>query len=1340
MQRTSVFLIYATMVCSATAVDAQTMLRVDCTASDATPDGSTWAKAYPHLQDALAAAAGVAGPGRPVQIWVAACTYAPDGGTAPVGGAHTPGSGDRDAAFPLADNVEIYGGFPAGGGDGTFDARDPDPETNGSVLSGDLGGNDGPGLSLYDPTRADNAHHVVTADGAGASAVLDGFTVTGGNANAPLLLSEFGGGMLLDHSSPTVRNCRFTGNTAMHGGGAAILANSGPTLTHCTFSGNAAGENGGGVFIWDRGNPRLAGCSFRNNSAGYGGGGMTILSADPTLTGCSFAGNTAAFGGGMDCRNAGRPTLTTCSFTANTATDHQGGGVSTKGGAATLTGCVFDGNAAHMGGGMYNWNGSSPTLTDCSFANNQAISGGGGGVQQDGGVAVFAGCNFVGNVAEWGGGLQTWAQANVMVKGCLFEGNVAVSATDGAGGAMLHQSSTVTVAACTIRNNTAPWGGGMYCWDGGKVRATDCVITANAARQMNGGGVFNNGSHLLLANCVLAGNTTVSAGGGVFNWNHATTTMAGCTLHANAAERAGGGLCCTQAQAVVSNCILWGNDAAAGRQLVGANGDELTVSHSIVEGGVAAAYVSDSTPDGSGGNLDLDPQFVDEAGGDLHLAAGSPAIDAGSNADIPAGVLTDLEGRPRRSDDLAIADAGGSTGPVVDIGAYEAQGDCNGNGLLDETETDSDGDGAIDECDPCPHDDPNDSDGDGTCDSDDACAWFDDRLDADADGVPDRCDNCPTDPNPDQEPVCRPPDVLCVRAGATGADNGTSWTDAFAKLQDALAVVGDAEGRIRDIWVAAGTYTPGAAGSNRAATFALLSGVGVYGGFDGTETIRDARDPATNKTILSGDLNGNDGPDLVNRGDNCLHVVSAAGVNATAILDGFTITGGCADDASFPNNSGAGMFSFDSNPTLINCLFVDNTASAAGAGMCNIRSDTTLINCRFRKNVVRYDVGRGGGMFSGTSEPTLVNCVFAANTAGTGGAIANADSRPTIINTTLVGNWANSGPGGAIISDAASTATVANSIVWGNAPDQISGPATVTFSNVEGGRPDAGNIDALPQFTDIIGPDGTFGTDDDDLHLGPGSPCIDAGKSTALPIDSADLDGDGDTGEPLPLDVAGMPRFQDDPAIDDTGDPGVGDAIVDMGAHERTVTPDLVRVCPELGTDARPDCHVCPKAPSVGGLTRIGIRLSAPATSVGPICVKSTGTAAPASAELNELGGDYEVVFSGPIELAEWTTVEFTAENAAGQADICFHVGWMPGDCNQDGKLNLADTTKLANELDGLRRPQLIDFNGDGQVSLADQTKFDQILDGTSGEGMNPDGTGGWQGQGLPAKPVCTCP
>ena len=141
-------------------------------------------------------------------------------------------------------------------------------------------------------------------------------------------------------------------------------------------------------------------------------------------------------------------------------------------------------------------------------------------------------------------------------------------------------------------------------------------------------------------------------------------------------------------------------------------------------------------------------------------------------------------------------------------------------------------------------------------------------------------------------------------------------------------------------------------------------------------------------------------------------------------------------------------------------------------------------------------------------------------------------------------------------SDAASAPQLLNCVTWNNQWGAVGGPGTTTisFSNVEGGwtGPGTNNISADPLFVDADGPDNTPGTIDDNLRLLPGSPCIDAGDNTAVPPDEFDLDNDGDTAEPIPFDLAGLPRFVDEPKTIDTGN-GTP-PIVDMGAYEFTGT------------------------------------------------------------------------------------------------------------------------------------------------------------------------------------------
>ena len=182
--------------------------------------------------------------------------------------------------------------------------------------------------------------------------------------------------------------------------------------------------------------------------------------------------------------------------------------------------------------------------------------------------------------------------------------------------------------------------------------------------------------------------------------------------------------------------------------------------------------------------------------------------------------------------------------------------------------------------------------------------------------------------------VTPPPGVIFVDSDATGLDDGSSWEDAYTTLSLALeaATPGD------QLWVAGrlAPYTPAPPGSGRDSTFQLVDGVALYGGFAGGEFSLTARDVAANPTTLSGDLNGDDEPDVggshLSKQDNCYHVISASNTNAGTVLDGFIVTGGNANAAVFPNGSGAGLYNSAGSPTIRNCTFSGNLAQNNGGG------------------------------------------------------------------------------------------------------------------------------------------------------------------------------------------------------------------------------------------------------------------------------------------------------------------------------------------------------------------------------------------------------------------------
>jgi len=237
--------------------------------------------------------------------------------------------------------------------------------------------------------------------------------------------------------------------------------------------------------------------------------------------------------------------------------------------------------------------------------------------------------------------------------------------------------------------------------------------------------------------------------------------------------------------------------------------------------------------------------------------------------------------------------------------------------------------------------------------------------------------------------------VVFVDKDAAAGGDGTSWETAYSSLQDALNDPSDCE-----IWVAAGTYTP-TTGIDQSATFTLVSGVAVYGGFASSETCRQARDWKTNVTTLSGDI-GSKG----DASDNCYHVVTGT---TGAKLDGFTISAGNANNYNNNWGYGGGMYNENSNPTVTNCAFSGNYAGHQGGGMYNLNSSPIVTNCAFSGNCA-YD--RGGGMANRDSSATVTNCTFSGNSApNTGGGMFNYYSSATVTSCTFSGNSASQGGG-----------------------------------------------------------------------------------------------------------------------------------------------------------------------------------------------------------------------------------------------------------------------------------------------------------------------------------------
>ena len=372
-------------------------------------DGSRWEDAYGEAEFSQNLNGSSVGD----EFWVAAGRYRPST------------TGDKTWYFVLDPGVSLYGGFA-----GTETSRSQrNWRTNVTVLTGDLDFNDivdarGVTRKASDINAAGSGNSIRVLYAYGQGGVLDGFTVTAGNA-----LNDEGGGMMDVQSSVTVRNCTFAGNFSSQSGGGLYSRNSFSTLENCVFSGNEA-DSGGGMYTDDSASV-ADGCIFTENEAVYGGGMAAVNSHVPEVKNCTFSKNTASDrGGGIQTKNSA--VVSACTFTENSAVD--GGGMFCTGFAPKVTNCTFSGNTAtDKGGGINNYWLASTTIMNCTFSGNAADLGSG--------LYVYNGTPEVKNCIFWndGGGneiVENGAVAVVtqsVVRGGFPSGSSIITADPGLG-------------------------------------------------------------------------------------------------------------------------------------------------------------------------------------------------------------------------------------------------------------------------------------------------------------------------------------------------------------------------------------------------------------------------------------------------------------------------------------------------------------------------------------------------------------------------------------------------------------------------------------------------------------------------------------------------------------------------------------------------------------------------------------------------------------------------------------------------------------------------------------------------------------------------------------------
>lgn len=505
---------------------AANVIYVNTNVNSGTGTGDSWANAVDELAYALKFAR-LYSPlwlgNDSLQIFVAVGTYKPLFSAADN---NYTNNANRDNSFVMVGNVQLYGGFdPDNGIVDLTDVRIPPGGGFGSILSGDIGiaGN-----------NADNAYHVVISTADVGSALLDGFTITGGNANIASLLTvntknitaQEGGGITVSNSSPRVNNVHITDNAAVAGGGNSNFGYSSPVFTNVDITNNTALIYGGGNVSYLNASPVFTNVTIANNTSDSIGGGVYNIYANPVFTNAIIANNTSVTKAGGVYNKLSNPILTNVTISNNIGAT-QGGGIYNDYSDPILTNVVIANNTAHYGGGIYNVNSSSTISYSI----------------------------IMGNSALFGGGIYNLDTSSTILKNVSITNNTAVYF----GGGIYNENSPSILINVCIANNTANRGGGIYN-EASTLVLTNVSVATNTATYRAGGISNNFNSILTINNGIIWGNTSNAPGHEFYNDLGSTISLFGSLYDAapNAVENFG---IFSPHSALTSNPLFtdWGN-------------------------------------------------------------------------------------------------------------------------------------------------------------------------------------------------------------------------------------------------------------------------------------------------------------------------------------------------------------------------------------------------------------------------------------------------------------------------------------------------------------------------------------------------------------------------------------------------------------------------------------------------------------------------------------------------------------------------------------------------------------------------------------------------------------